>query len=154
MTNFLKKFLFLTFFFVFISICIGQHKKLESLTLDHQALIVNNIDSSRDFYRDVLLMEEIQNKAGEDPPKRWLKNKQGFEMHLIEGKTKKIRHFKSIHMAFSVKNMREFMNHLKILNVEFSSWSGDIGTFGLRDDGVKQIYLQDPTGYWIEINEK
>ena len=154
MTIFLKKIIFLTFFFVFISDSFGQHKKIESLSLDHQALIVDNIKLSRNFYRDVLLMEEIENKAGEDPPKRWLKNKQGFEMHLIEGKTKKIRHFKSIHMAFSVKNMSDFMNHLKILNVEFSSWSGDIGTFGLRDDGVKQIYLQDPTGYWIEINEK
>ena len=57
-------------------------------------------------------------------------------------------------MAFSVKNMKDFMNHLKIQNIEFGSWSGEIGTYGLRDDGVKQIYLQDPTGFWIEINEK
>ena len=57
-------------------------------------------------------------------------------------------------MAFSVKNMKDFMNHLKIQNIQFGSWSGEKGTYGLRDDGVKQIYLQDPTGFWIEINEK
>ena len=138
----------------FLNILFSQHIKIPSLIFDHQALIVDNIDASRDFYRDVLLMEEIENKAGDNPPKRWLKNAEGVEMHLIEGKTKKLKHVKSVHMAFSVKNMKDFMNHLKIQNIQFASWSGEKGTYGLRDDGVKQIYLQDPTGFWIEINEK
>ena len=138
----------------FLNILFSQHIKIPSLIFDHQALIVDNIDASRDFYSDVLLMEEIENKAGDNPPKRWLKNAEGVEMHLIEGKTKKLKHVKSVHMAFSVKNMKDFMNHLKIQNIQFGSWSGEKGTYGLRDDGVKQIYLQDPTGFWIEINEK
>ena len=146
----MKKLLFL----LFLNILFAQHIKIPSLVFDHQALIVEDIDASRDFYRDILLMEEIENKAGDNPPKRWLKNAEGVEMHLIEGKTKKLKHIKSVHMAFSVKNMIDFMNHLKIQNIEFGSWSGEIGTYGLRDDGVKQIYLQDPTGFWIEINEK
>ena len=138
----------------FCSVLFSQHIKIPSLLYDHQALIVKDINASRDFYRDVLLMEEIENKAGDNPPKRWLKNAEGKEMHLIEGKTKQLKHVKSVHMAFSVKNMDDFMNHLKILNIEFGSWNGKKGTYGLRDDGVKQIYLQDPTGFWVEINEK
>ena len=78
----------------FLNILFSQHIKIPSLIFDHQALIVDNIDASRDFYRDVLLMEEIENKAGDNPPKRWLKNAEGVEMHLIEGKTKKLKHVK------------------------------------------------------------
>ena len=74
---------------MFLNILFAQHIKIPSLVFDHQALIVEDIDASRDFYRDVLLMEEIENKAGDNPPKRWLKNAEGVEMHLIEGKTKK-----------------------------------------------------------------
>jgi len=45
------------------------------------------------------------------------------------------------------------MKFLKSKNVNFQNWPGEKGTTNTRPDGIKQIYLQDPDGYWIEIND-
>jgi catechol 2,3-dioxygenase-like lactoylglutathione lyase family enzyme len=37
-------------------------------------------------------------------------------------------------------------------NVDFYNWPGKKGSVTDRSDGVKQIYIKDPDGYWIEIN--
>jgi lactoylglutathione lyase len=42
---------------------------------------------------------------------------------------------------------------LKKANIPFEDWAGKSGAITLRVDGVKQIYFQDPDGYWIEIND-
>lgn len=45
---------------------------------------------------------------------------------------------------------------IKVLNkanVTYSNLQGQTKAFTLRVDGVKQIYLQDPDNYWIEIND-
>jgi hypothetical protein len=45
------------------------------------------------------------------------------------------------------------MEHLEASNVPFENWPGEAGTTNSRPDGIKQIYLQDPDGYWIEVND-
>ena len=61
-------------------------KKVSMNELNHQALLENDLNLSGDFYRDVLGLEEIEVGAGQNPPKRWFKNNQGIEMHLISTK--------------------------------------------------------------------
>ncbi len=34
----------------------------------------------------------------------------------------------------------------------FDDWTGKKNRIQHRSDGVDQIYIQDPDGYWIEIN--
>ncbi len=46
-----------------------------------------------------------------------------------------------------------FITHLEKLNVAYTNLKGDSKIPTARIDGVKQIYLQDPDGYWIEIND-
>ena len=127
-------------------------QKKVSMKFNHQALLVNDLNLSGDFYRDVLGLEEIEVGAGQNPPKRWFKNNQGIEMHLISSEEKLSILPKGIHMAFTVKNFDEFINHLKNKNIKFSNWKGDESKTQIRNDGYKQIFFQDPQGYWIEVN--
>ena len=148
-----KKLFFLVqfcFTIVFAQSSIGME-----LSFDHQAYPVKNLKIMGDFYRDVLGFEEIPAGAGMNPPKRWLKNEAGKEMHLILNKSQAESSPKSYHIAFTVKNMDSFMRHLKKMKIPFGDWSGKNEKFQIRaDGGAKQIYLQDPEGNWIEINQK
>ncbi len=41
---------------------------------------------------------------------------------------------------------------LKALKVEYSDWPGNLNKINVRPDGIKQVFFQDPNGYWIEVN--
>ena len=56
-------------------------------------------------------------------------------------------------MAFSPKNFELFIDNLKINQIDFSNWKGELNTIQERVDGQRQIWIQDPQGYWIEIND-
>lgn len=123
------------------------------LVFDHQALIVNNLKESGDFYIEILGLEEIPVLAGQDPPKRWFRNINGKEIHLIQSNEIIPKPPKSIHMAFSPKSFNQFVDHLNKNKIEFSNWEGEFNKVQSRDDGKRQIWIQDPQGYWIEIND-
>ena len=39
------------------------------------------------------------------------------------------------------------------MKVNYSDWIGEIlNKINIRADGIKQVYFQDPNGYWIEVN--
>ena len=133
----------------------GQKAIEMKLSFDHQAYPVKNLKTMGDFYRDVLGFEEIPTGAGMNPPKRWLKNDEGKEIHLILNKTEAKSSPKLYHIAFTVENMDAFIDHLEVMLVPFGDWSGENHKFQVRaDGGAKQIYLKDPEGNWIEINQK
>ena len=128
----------------------GQNNN--SMKFNHQALLVNDLNQSGDFYNNILGFEEIEVGAGQNPPKRWFKSDDGMEIHLISTKEKLKSIPKGIHMAFSVKNFDLFINNLKGNNITYGNWRGDENQIQLRNDGYKQIFFQDPQGYWIEVN--
>jgi catechol 2,3-dioxygenase-like lactoylglutathione lyase family enzyme len=124
-----------------------------NLFFDHQALIVNNIEKSGDFYLNILGLDEIPVGAGQDPPKRWFKTNNGKEIHLIQSTSEINELPKSIHMAFSPKNFELFIDNLKKKKINFTNWKGELNKIQERVDGQRQIWIQDPQGYWIEIND-
>ena len=128
----------------------GQNNN--SMKFNHQALLVNDLNQSGDFYNNILGFEEIEVGAGQNPPKRWFKSDDGMEIHLISTKEKLKSIPKGVHMAFSVKNFNLFINNLKGNNITYGNWRGDENQIQLRNDGYKQIFFQDPQGYWIEVN--
>ena len=136
---------------LFSAMATAQTKKID-LKVDHQALLVNDLKKSGDFYIKVLGFEEIENASG-GSPKRWFKNSEGKEIHLIH-RGKIVEELpKDIHMAYKVEDILSFIEHLNKLGIEFSDWPGNKNQVQLRQDGFNQIYIQDPTGYWIEIND-
>jgi lactoylglutathione lyase len=49
--------------------------------------------------------------------------------------------------------MDDFIATLDKHNIDRINWVGDSKEPTLRVDGVKQIYFQDPDGYWVEVND-
>lgn len=46
----------------------------------------------------------------------------------------------------------EFIKSLKEKNIPFSDWFGTPQKVSVRADGIRQVYVVDPDGYWVEIN--
>lgn len=136
-----RKFLFFYIVLRFSSDAKAQNSSLFKLVFDHQTLIVSDLLETGDFYRDVLLFDEIPLAAGMNPPKRWFKNSEGKEIHLIARKRKNLIQYEPIHLAFTVGSMESFIKHLEIRKIKYGSWFGEKGKIGTRDYEVRQMYL-------------
>ena len=120
------------------------------LKKDHDALLVQDLKISLEFYRDIMGFKEIYN-AGLGEKFKWVKADNDVQIHLIES-TEKPQKNKGVHLAFNTSNLDEFIVFLRNNNVPFENSKGTPDTTNTRPDGVKQIYFKDPDGYWIEVN--
>ena len=136
------------FFLILVSIVFSQN----NLKFDHQAFPVNNLKISGDFYRDILGFKDIPILVGTKLTHRWLANYEGKEIHLIFSDKEIKKTPKQIHMAFSPVDFDNFINHLKKNNVVYTNFKLDVGIIQNRKDGIRQVWIRDPQGYWIEIN--
>jgi hypothetical protein len=75
----------------------------------------------------------------------------GKELHLISN-AETVSLNKSVHIAFTTANLEAFQKRLTELKIPYGDWTGTSNAVTTRADGVKQIYLQDPDGYWLEVN--
>jgi len=138
---------FIAFFGIILSV-----QSQNNLKYDHQALPVNDLKITGDFYRDILGFKDIPTLVGTKYTHRWLANYEGKEIHLIFSNEKIQKTPKQIHMAFSPLNFDKFIDHLKMNNVVFTNYKLKAGVVQVRNDGIKQLWIRDPQGYWIEIN--
>lgn len=121
------------------------------LNKDHDAFLVEDVDVAADFYGNVLGLKEIPN-GGLPDHIRWFALGDDVQIHLIESDEVPQKN-KGVHMSLHTDSLQEIMDMLKSKNIHFENWTGEANTTNTRPDGVKQIYLQDPDGYWIEIND-
>jgi lactoylglutathione lyase len=119
--------------------------------LNHIALYVVDLQKSADFYKNVLQLPEIP-EPFKDGKHVWLRIGAHSQLHIIQG-NKAQEHDINTHLAFSVKDLSKFMAHLDKLGVRYGSWKGEAKQTTPRPDGVKQIYLQDPDNFWLEVND-
>ncbi|WP_246539009.1 VOC family protein [Litoribacter ruber] len=119
--------------------------------LNHIALQVKELETSRDFYKNVIGLPQIQDPFNDDIH-AWL-DMGGSQLHLIEGGIDEGEKDKNNHLCFSVNDMEAFIQQLKKHNVTFSDWPGEEGAITVRPDGIRQIYFKDPDGHWIEVND-
>jgi catechol 2,3-dioxygenase-like lactoylglutathione lyase family enzyme len=59
---------------------------------------------------------------------------------------------KAVHLALTTNNFDAFTKMLDNKNVVYGDWQGTPDKINIRSDGMKQIFFQDPDGYWIEVN--
>ncbi|OEK05091.1 VOC family protein [Roseivirga misakiensis] len=129
------------------SLCFAQ------TSFDHMAIVVKGLEATKQFYRDALGFKNIKDPTG-NLLIDWLENDNGEQLHLIEGDLTKVNLTKSVHFSFGVPALNPFIENLRAKKIKFENWAGDEGEVTIRQDGVRQIYLQDPNGYWIEINDR
>jgi lactoylglutathione lyase len=143
--------LFLLILFTYSFNVIGQENNSHQLKLNHIAISVKDVDISATFYKEVLGLEEITNKTKVDGI-RWFSLGDGKELHLVSTVKEPFVLNKAIHIAFTTFNFESVIHKLENLKINFNSWNGEQNKITTRADGVKQIYIPDPNGYWIEIN--
>ena len=120
------------------------------LSFNHLALSVKDLERSSAFYKTVIKLPEISNKSGIEGI-RWFSLSGGRELHLILNKEPVVIN-KSVHIAFASSSFNGFIKNMNDLNIPYSDFAGKVQTVNIRGDGIKQIYFQDPDGYWIEVN--
>lgn len=125
---------------------------MPNMTLDHVSLLVRSLEASSKFYTEVLGFVPIHNGT-EKPNIRWLGIGGITALHITEEDFGGTRLKKQTHFAVCVDDFDGFVDRLRAKGVKFCSWSGNTGEVTGRPDGFHQIYLEDPDGYWVEIND-
>ena len=122
-------------------------------TLNHVTVVVSDFNASKKFYTELLGLEQI------DAP--WLPDKQmflalgeGLELHVGEVEGVEIKPNSFNHFAIAVADFDEFLNYLRSEGVVYTTLGGgDNYSISTRPDNVRQTWIRDPDGYWIEIND-
>lgn len=120
---------------------------------NHMAIYVQDLPGMTAFYKDVLLLEQIEEpfKVGRHS---WFSLGPGLSLHLIGHAEDTQKHHRNNHLCVSVPSMDDFVDHLTNIDFPYFNNAGEINTRQTRPDGVQQIYIEDPEGHWIEINDE
>ncbi|MFA5835248.1 MAG: VOC family protein [Bacteroidota bacterium] len=140
-------------FFCFISLpeLFAQSDAPPPLTFNHLALSVRDVNRSSEFYRNVLGLTEITNRARLEGV-RWFSLGEQKELHLIAILKDTVTVNKAVHLALTTSDFDLLIKILERMKVAYSDWPGTLNKINIRADGIKQIFFQDPDGYWIEVN--
>jgi lactoylglutathione lyase len=141
--------------FAFILPHLGYSQSVNTVNqpvFNHAALCAKDLKKTAAFYSTVLLLKPIANPFN-DTLHVWFKIGEGLALHVIHGDCPTTVHDIGIHLCFSVPSLDVFIRHLDQLHVSYGNWGGELKKIQLRADGVKQIYFQDPDGFWIEVND-
>jgi catechol 2,3-dioxygenase-like lactoylglutathione lyase family enzyme len=125
-----------------------------SMELEHISIVVKDVEKSEEFYKNILHLKEVPTPWGENTPLPAVFFDLGDnrELHVTEYKSE-IKLHKFIHFAFAVNDFDVYLQFLNENGIEYGEFSGKNMKFQRRIDGVRQIYFQDPDGYWIEVND-
>lgn len=145
----MRKVLFLLFF-----AGTGLHAAAQEtrVSLNHIALYVQDLQKATVFYRDFLGLDTIP-EPFHDGKHTWFSVGPKSHLHLIAGAKSKQQGDINTHICFSVASVEAFIEKLKKAGIPYRNWQGEKNKMTLRVDGVKQVYLQDPDGYWVEVND-
>jgi catechol 2,3-dioxygenase-like lactoylglutathione lyase family enzyme len=120
--------------------------------LDHIALLVRDLEESARFYTEVLRIPEVPNPMG-GTHIRWFEFGNGQRFHMQQGDVSRVHVEKGTHFAFSVEDLDEVIAFFRERGLAFGDFKGAPGAINVRPDGMRAIFVEDPSGYWIEIND-
>ena len=135
----------------FTSSLLAQDTTSFNFNFNHLALSVKDVERSADFYRKVLKLQEITNRSKLEGV-RWFSLGESKELHLISIVKENVTINKAVHLALTTTTFDAFIKTLDSINLVYSDWGGTPHKINIRADGIRQIFFQDPDGYWIEVN--
>lgn len=119
---------------------------MRRLRFEHIALHVVNIERSNHFYGKLLGLKQLE-RPNFPFNGSWFELDEGLQLHLIEGMNYQPHSGnRGNHFAFIVKDAVELEKELAAQGVE-------IVVNKLRVDGIRQLFVKDPDGYFVEFNE-
>ena len=135
----------------FSGFLLAQENTSFNFRYNHLALSVKDVDRSAEFYMKVLKLPEILNRSKIEGV-RWFVFADGLELHLISAIKQEVITNKALHLALTTSNLDDFIKTLNTMKIAYSDWPGNPQKINIRADGIKQVFFQDPDGYWIEVN--
>ncbi|MBK8086958.1 MAG: VOC family protein [Chitinophagaceae bacterium] len=120
--------------------------KIEVVKHNHVALQVKDIAASTKFYKEVLGLEPVPVPDSLKAIRSWFKLGTDQQIHLLAGRTVPVNNDRNgSHFALFVQSIKAAELYLQSHQMSFHKQ--------VRFDGAVQIYLADPDGYLIELNE-
>ncbi|WP_417310120.1 VOC family protein [Devosia sp.] len=120
--------------------------------IDHIALLVRDLDETAAFLTDVLGIAEIANPMG-GTEIRWFEIGNGQRLHVQAGDISATHVEKRTHFALTAPDFDAMLARFRAEGVDFSDMKGTPGGVNVRPDGMRAIFVEDPNGYWFEIND-
>lgn len=138
--------LLILFSLTVMSLAASAQEKLGVIKHNHLALQVKDLPVSTKFYSEILGLERIEVPDNLKAIRSWFKIGSDQQIHLMAGRTTPVYNDRNgSHFAIFVESIDKAEAFLKSKNLPYHSQ--------VRFDGVKQIYVPDPDGYQIELNE-
>lgn len=147
-----KSFILITLFFIFSTFSSKAQELNSKITIDHIAVYVVDLDKSTNFYENIIGLEKIPEPFN-DGKHTWFSLGSNVQLHLIKGASSFIEPDKNSHLSLSVSSVSNFIKVLEKNKIHYENWPGEKQAVTNRVDGVKQIYITDPDGNWLEIND-
>jgi lactoylglutathione lyase len=146
----MKQSIYITFL---ISLFVFQANAQQSkVHINHTAIYVTDIQKTGAFYSNVIGLDTVP-EPFHDGKHIWYSTGPHTMLHVIAGATVKKDYYKNQHTCFTVPDFNLFIQKLKQINWSYEDVAGNKNAITTRVDGVHQIWLQDPDGYWLEIND-
>lgn len=118
--------------------------------LNHVAIHVKDLSISTAFYKDIFGLSEV---PAPFPIARWLKTSNGLMLHIVSGRNRPLESTRWDHFALACNSIDAFIARLEMKGIPWGDINGK-PEVQVRPDGVKQIFVRDPDGYWIEVNDE
>ena len=127
--------------------------QLMSIVVSHIAFFVTDLQRSTRFYSEVLQLPPL-----EEPFKlglhSWFSLGSGCQFHLIAAAAQvPIMHINH-HLALRTTAFDAMIQTLKNNSIAYYDPFKNANTIHVRPDGIRQVFFQDPDGYWIELNDE
>ena len=120
--------------------------KIEVVKHNHVALHVKDIAASTKFYKEVMGLEPVAVPDSLKAIRSWFKLGTDQQIHLLAGRNFEVKNDRNGgHFALFVTSIAAAEKYLTQHKISFHKQ--------VRFDGAVQIYLADPDGYLIELNE-
>jgi lactoylglutathione lyase len=121
-------------------------------SINHVAIFVVDCKKSAAFYHDIVGLDTIP-EPFHDGKHVWMRIGPKQSLHIIQGASAPKEYYKNNHICFTVPSVDDFTAALRKNKIEYEDVAGKKNAVTTRVDKVKQIWLRDPDGYWLEIND-
>ena len=115
-------------------------------------MYVTDLKRSGEFYTQILNLDTIP-EPFHDNKHIWLSIGDGVQLHIIQGAKEPKEYFQNNHLCFSTTDVPGFSKKLDEQKIPWYSARGEAYKMTTRIDGAHQVFLKDPDGYWIEVND-
>ncbi len=131
------------------STVVAQNTPIKVLMYNHVALAVENLEISTDFYKNIIGLEQVPVPDNLKAIRCWFKIADDQQLHLLLGRKDPVANNDKNHAHFSFTIAKHSADEIEIFlkksKLEYHRQQ--------RFDKAWQIFLSDPDGYIIELNE-